>query len=44
MYDRAIEHTINSKLNYKKANYIDGNARAAYILGWWNYNNRKPEE
>ncbi|NOR74123.1 MAG: tetratricopeptide repeat protein, partial [Draconibacterium sp.] len=33
MYDRAIEYTINSKLNYEKADYIEGNAWAAYILG-----------
>jgi len=33
LYDRAIEYTINSKLNYEKADYLEGNAWTAYILG-----------
>lgn len=33
LYDRAIEYTVNSKLNYEKAGYLEGNAWAAYILG-----------
>jgi len=33
LYDRAIEYTVNSKLNYEKAGYLEGDAWAAYILG-----------
>ena len=33
LYDRAIEYIIKSKLNYEKAEYIEGDAWAAYILG-----------
>lgn len=33
LYDRAIEYTVNSKLNYEKAGFTEGNAWAAYILG-----------
>lgn len=33
LYDRAIEYTINSKLNYEKAGFSEGNAWDAYILG-----------
>jgi len=33
LYDRAIEYTINSKLNYEKAGFSEGNAWASYILG-----------
>ncbi len=33
LYDRAIEYTINSKLNYEKAGFTEGNAWASYILG-----------
>lgn len=33
LYDRAIEYTINSKLNYEKAGFTEGNAWDAYILG-----------
>jgi len=33
LYDRAIEYTVNSKLNYEKADFSEGNAWAAYILG-----------
>jgi len=33
LYDRAIEYTVNSKLNYEKAGFSEGNAWAAYILG-----------
>ncbi len=33
LYDRAIEYIINSKLNYEKAGFLEGNAWDAYILG-----------
>ena len=33
LYDRAIEYTVNSKLNYEKAGFLEGNAWAAYVLG-----------
>jgi len=33
LYDRAIEYTINSKLNYEKAGFIEGKSWAAYLLG-----------
>jgi signal transduction histidine kinase len=33
LYDRAIEYIVNSKLNYEKAGFSEGNAWAAYILG-----------
>ncbi len=33
MYDRAIEYNIKSKLNYEKADFIEGDAWAAYLLG-----------
>ncbi len=33
MYDRAIEYTVNSKLNYEKAGFLEGTAWTAYILG-----------
>lgn len=33
LYDRAIEYIIKSKLNYEKANFVEGNAWAAYMLG-----------
>jgi signal transduction histidine kinase len=33
MYDRAIEYIIKSKLNYEKADFIDGSAWASYLLG-----------
>ncbi len=33
LYDRAIEYTINSKLNYEKAGFTEGDAWAAYLLG-----------
>lgn len=33
LYDRAIEYVINSRLNYEKAGFSEGNAWAAYILG-----------
>ncbi len=33
LYDRAIEHIVNSKLNYEKAGSLEGNAWAAYLLG-----------
>ncbi len=33
LYDRAIEYTINSKLNYEKAGFFEGKAWATYLLG-----------
>jgi len=33
LYDRAIEYIINSKLNYEKAGFSEGNAWSAYLLG-----------
>ncbi len=33
MYDRAIEYNIKSRLNYKKANFEEGNAWVNYLLG-----------
>jgi signal transduction histidine kinase/Tfp pilus assembly protein PilF len=33
LYDRAIEYTINAKLNYEKAGVTEGFAWSAYILG-----------
>ncbi|MDP3432946.1 MAG: tetratricopeptide repeat-containing sensor histidine kinase [Bacteroidota bacterium] len=33
LYDRAIEYIVNSKLNYGKAGFSEGNAWSAYILG-----------
>ena len=33
LYDRAIEYTVNSKLNYEKAGFTEGYAWSAYILG-----------
>jgi signal transduction histidine kinase len=33
LYDRAIEYIIKSKLNYEKADFTEGSAWAAYLLG-----------
>ena len=33
LYDRAIEYIVNSKLNYEKAGFSEGNAWSAYLLG-----------
>ena len=33
LYDRAIEYIIKSKLNYEKAEFAEGDAWAAYLLG-----------
>lgn len=33
LYDRAIEYTIKSRLNYEKAGFIEGDAWASYLLG-----------
>ncbi len=33
LYDRAIEYTIKSKLSYRKADYEEGYAWTAYLLG-----------
>lgn len=34
LYDRAIENIIKSRLSYEKANYKEGDAWAAYLLGY----------
>ncbi|MCY1720685.1 tetratricopeptide repeat protein [Prolixibacteraceae bacterium Z1-6] len=31
-YDRAIEYVIKAKLNYEKANFLEGDAWSAYLL------------
>ncbi len=33
IYDRAIEYVLKSKLNYEKAEFVEGYGWAAYILG-----------
>lgn len=33
LYDRAIEYIIKARLNYEKADYTEGYAWAAYLLG-----------
>ncbi len=33
LYDRAIEYIIKSRLNYEKADYVEGYAWDAYLLG-----------
>lgn len=33
LYDRAIEYIIKSKLNYEKAEFTEGSAWTAYLLG-----------
>ncbi len=33
IYDRAIEYFIKSRMNYKKANYIESDAWVSYLLG-----------
>lgn len=33
LYGRAIEYIIKSKLNYEKADYLEGSAWATYLLG-----------
>ena len=33
LYDRAIEYIIKSKLNYEKADFTEGDAWSAYLLG-----------
>ena len=33
LYDRAIEYIIKSKLNYEKANFMEGSAWTTYLLG-----------
>jgi len=32
-YDRAIEYTVNARLNYEKAGFMEGNGWSSYILG-----------
>jgi len=33
LYDRAIEYTVNSKLNFEKAGFQEGHAWNSYLLG-----------
>ncbi len=33
LYDRAIEYIIKAKLNYEKADFLEGSAWSAYLLG-----------
>ena len=33
LYDRAIEYTVRAKLNYDKADFTEGSAWTAYLLG-----------
>jgi len=33
LYDRAIEYIINSRLNYEKAGFSEGDAWSSYLLG-----------
>lgn len=33
LYDRAIEYTIISRINYEKAGFTEGNAWSSYVLG-----------
>lgn len=33
LYDKAIEYILKSKLNYDKANFIEGHAWTTYLLG-----------
>jgi len=33
LYDRAIEYTVNSKLNFEKAGFLEGHAWNSYLLG-----------
>ncbi len=43
LYDRAIEYIIKAKLNYKKANFIEGSAWSAYLLGQIYFNLKVPD-
>ena len=33
IYDRAIEYFVKSRLNYKKANFVEGDTWVSYLLG-----------
>lgn len=44
MYDRAIEYIIKSKLNYEKADFIEGSGWAAYLLGRIYYDLQHPQK
>lgn len=44
LYDRAIEYIVNAKLNYEKANFQEGNAWSAYLLGRIYVDLRLPEK
>lgn len=43
LYDRAIEYIIKAKLNYKKANFTEGSAWSAYLLGQIYFNLKVPD-
>lgn len=43
LYDRAIEYIIKAKLNYRKADFIEGSAWSAYLLGQIYFNLKLPE-
>ncbi|MDE5418004.1 tetratricopeptide repeat protein [Labilibaculum sp. DW002] len=43
LYDRAIEYIIKAKLNYTKANFIEGSAWSAFLLGQIYFNLKVPE-
>ncbi len=44
MYDRAIEYIIKSKLNYEKADFVEGDAWATYLLGRIYHDLKLPEK
>jgi signal transduction histidine kinase len=44
MYDRAIEYIIKSKLNYEKADFVEGSGWAAYLLGRIYYDLQLPQK
>jgi signal transduction histidine kinase len=44
VYSRAIEYFIKSRLNYKKANFNEGDAWVAYLLGQVNSDLRNSEK
>lgn len=44
LYDRAIEYIVNARLNYEKANFQEGFAWSAYLLGRIYMDLRLPEK
>lgn len=44
LYDRAIEYIVNARLNYEKANFPEGFAWSAYLLGRIYMDLRLPEK